>query len=69
MESDEKTLTELKELLEFVPPQKLRRSLTDLYFHCMMTSETPDLPNQEQLIAHFYYLINFLDEVSETVGG
>ncbi len=62
-ETDRHILSELKELLVFAPPGKLRRSLLDLYFHCMTTSETPDLPNHEELNLHFYYLINFLNEV------
>lgn len=64
-EPDHRILAELRELFDFVSPGKLRRSLLDLYFHCQTTSETPELPNHEELNLHFYYLINFLNEVDE----
>ena len=63
--TDQRILSELKEFLEFVSPGKLRRSLLNLFFHSLLTSETPDLPNQEELVLHFYYLINFLNEVED----
>lgn len=67
-EKDQQLLDRLKELLAFAPPAKLRRGLTDLFFHCFTESEDPGLPNQREFTEHFYYLLNFLSEIEEVSG-
>lgn len=64
-EKDQKLLNELRELLIFAPPGKLRRGLTDLFFHYFTDSDDPGLPNQREFTEHFYYLINFLNEIED----
>ncbi len=66
-ENDEKILQEVKSLLEFAPPASLRRSLEELFFHCFMASDNPNLPAQSEVVTHVYYLINFLNEVEGKV--
>ncbi len=68
-ESERKMLTELKVLFQFVPPKAIRRNLEDLYFLYMSSTEDPDLPNQKNFIANFYYLIDFLNEMDEILKG
>jgi|GEM_PF-3316269 len=67
-EKDQKILNELKELLTFAPPNKIRRSLEDLIFHCFSETEEPGIICPPEMVTHFYYLINFLNEVEETLG-
>jgi len=67
-ESEQKMLSELKDLFQFVPPGTIRRNLEDLYFLYMSSTEDPDLPNQKGFVANFYYLINFLNEMDDLVN-
>ena len=62
-ESDQRILNELRELFDFAPPAQLRRSLEDFFFTFFTTHEEPSLPNQQEILKNFYYLINFLNEV------
>ena len=62
-ESDQKIMNELRDLFDFVPPAKLRRSLEDFFFTFFTSHEEPTLPNQKETLKNFYYLINFLNEV------
>ena len=62
-ESDQVILDELKYLFMFVPPQKLRRNLEDLFFTYLTSQEDSCLPDQKELIKNLYYLINFLNEM------
>jgi len=64
-ESEQKMLQELKDLFSFVPPGTLRRNLEDLFFLYMSCAEDPDLP--DGLVKHFYFLINFLNEMEGTI--
>lgn len=64
-ESEQKMLSELKDLFEFAKPETIRRNLVDLFFLYMSSDEDPDLPNQKSFISNFYYLINFLNEMDE----
>lgn len=66
-ESDQRILNELKDLLQFAPPGELRKSLEHTFFHIFMEEESPCLPNQKQIVSHYYYLINFLNEVERAV--
>ena len=66
LESDERILNELKDLLEFAPPAELRQSLEHLFFHTFMEDDSPGLPNKKTVVSHFYYLINFLNEVERS---
>ena len=61
-ESEQKMIHELKELFDLVSPNTLRRNLEDLFFQCITESDDPMLPDQKNLISHFYLLINFLNE-------
>ncbi len=67
-ESEQKMLSELKDLFHFVPPNIIRRNLEDLYFLYMSSAEDPDLPNQKNFTTNFYYLINFLNEMDELMS-
>jgi len=62
-ESDQTILNELRNLFDFVPPAQLRRSLEDFFFTFFTSQEEPSLPNQQETLKNFYYLINFLNEV------
>ena len=62
-ESEQKILRELKDLFQFAPPGLIRRNLEDLFFLYMSSTDDPDLPNQKDFIATYYYLINFLNEM------
>lgn len=62
-EAEQKMLSELKDLFEFVKPETIRRNLVDLFFLYMASDDDPDLPNQKNFVSNFYYLINFLNEM------
>ena len=61
-ESDQRLLSELKDLFEFAPPAILRRNLEDLFF-TQLTSNEYGLPNEKELSKNIYFLINFLNEI------
>ena len=61
-EHEQKLLNELKSLFEFASPSLLRRSLSDLLFNYLTQVSEPELPEQQQIFTHLYYLINFLEE-------
>lgn len=65
-ESDQKIMNELRDLFDFVPPARLRRSLEDVFFIFFTSQEEPSLPNQQETLKSFYYLINFLNEVESS---
>ena len=62
-ESEQKMLTELKNLFEIVPPSRIRRNLEDLFFLYLISDEDPQLPDRKNFITNFYFLINFLNEM------
>ena len=64
-ESEQKMLSELKDLFQFATPTMIRRNLEDLFFLYMSSTDDPDLPNQKNFISNFYYLINFLNEMDK----
>ena len=64
-ESEQKILTHLKDLFEFVAPSILRRNLEDLLFLHLSSNEESALQNEKELIKNFYFLINFLNEVDD----
>lgn len=64
-ESDQLILNELKDLFQFVPPAKLRRSLEDIFFQHFSSQDEVCLPNQKEIVSNFYFLINFLNEVED----
>ncbi len=66
-EGEQKMLTELKDLFQFVPPKVLRRNLEDLYFLYMSSTDEPNLPSQKEFVTNFYYLINFLNEMEKLI--
>jgi len=64
-ERDQRILSELKELLQFAPPGKLRRSIEDVFFLYLSESEGKESSLPREAINNFYYLVNFLNEVEE----
>jgi hypothetical protein len=51
----------LKELFEIVPPEKLRKSIQEIYFHYI--DGAPDLHSDfKEISSDIYFLISFLDK-------
>lgn len=65
-ENDQRLLSELKDLFEFVPPASLRRSVEDLFFNLIMAEEDGCI--SKDLAQHTYLLINFLSEAEQHVN-
>jgi hypothetical protein len=52
---------ELEQLFEFVPPDKLRKSIQEIYFGYI--DGTPDLPHGfKEISSDIYFLIDFLEK-------
>ena len=62
-ENDQRLLNELKDLFEFVPPSRLRRSIEDIFFNLLASEE--EAPVTKEIASHIYLVINFLNEVED----
>jgi hypothetical protein len=60
-------MEELELLFQFVPPQQLRKRITEIWFHYLMHTETHALPADfSEMAEDLYFLISFLEKMKET---
>ncbi len=65
-QQDLRTYAELRSLFEFVPPNRMRRHLIDLFFHALMNKDF-DLAGYQDCVEDLYLLIRFLQDAEETM--
>jgi hypothetical protein len=60
----QKNLEELDLLLQFVPPQTLRKKIMEIWFHYLSHNEPHELPEDfKETSEDIYFLLRFLDTV------
>lgn len=63
--SDKEILERLDLLIEFAPPQSLKRTVTELFMKYVLDNQR-FLPNKFETIASdVYYLLHFLDSLEQ----
>ncbi len=60
---DRDLLIEVKTLFEFVPPESLRRHITDIFFYALMNKDF-DLAAQQGAVEDLFVFLQFLEGLS-----